>query len=43
MDQDGEDDFFLELDDLDEPVMSTESSKKRKLEEGEEFSSHPSV
>lgn len=43
MDHDGEDDFFLELDDLDEPMMSTESSKKRKVEEGEEFSSHSSI
>ncbi|KAJ8424070.1 hypothetical protein Cgig2_017672 [Carnegiea gigantea] len=43
MDHDGKDDFFLELDDLGEPVMSTESSKKRKIEEGEEFSSHFSV
>ena len=43
MDHDGEDDFFLELDDLDEPGVSTESSKKRKIEEGEEFSSHSSI
>jgi len=39
MAHDGPKAFFLELADLDEPVASTDSSKKRKLEEGEEFSS----
>ena len=34
-------DLYLELDDLNDPVHSTNSSKKRKLEEGDEFSSHP--
>ena len=39
MDDDGNGDFFLELADLDEPVTSFDSSKKRKIEEGGEFSS----
>ena len=39
MDLDGSDEFFLQLADLDAPVGSTDSTKKRKLEEGEEFSS----
>jgi len=39
MEYDGTEDYFLDLPDLDEPVASSDSSKKRKLEEGEEFSS----
>jgi len=37
MELDGSDEFFLELADLDAPVGFTDSTKKRKLEEGEEF------
>ena len=40
MNQDGDEDYFLELDDLVDSMVSTESSRKRKLEEGEECSSH---
>ena len=43
MDQDGTEDFFLDLDDLNEPAVSSDSVKKRKLEEGEECSSHSMV
>jgi len=43
MDQDGTDDFFLDLDDLHDPAISSDSPKKRKLEEGEECSSHSVV
>ena len=39
MDQDGDEDYFLELGDLVDYVVSTESSKKRKLKEGDECSS----
>jgi len=39
MDQDRDEDYFLEPDDLVYSVVSNESSKKRKLEEGEECSS----
>ena len=39
MEHDGTEDFFLDLPDLDEPVASFDSSKKRKIEEGDEFSS----
>ena len=39
MDLDGSNEFFLKLADLDAHVGSTDSTKKRKLEEGEEFSS----
>jgi len=41
MEMDDSEDFFRDLEDLEGPVDSTDSSKKRKLEEGEEFSSHP--
>lgn len=34
-------DTYLELDDLNEPVVSTESSKKWKIKEEDEYSSHP--
>ena len=40
MDNDGVKEYFLKLDDLDDPVISTDSSKKRKIEDGEEYSSH---
>ena len=43
MEHDGDEDFFLEHDDLDDPTISTESVKKRKIEEGEECSSHSVV
>jgi len=43
MEQDGTEDFFLELDDLYDPAISTDSAKKRKFEEGEECSSHSVV
>jgi len=43
MEQDGTDDFFLELDDLYNPAISTNSTKKRKIEEGEDCSSHSMV
>ena len=43
MDQDGTDDFFLDLDDLHDPAISSDSAKKRKLEEGQECSSHSVV
>jgi len=39
MNYDGKEDFFLEQDDLKEHAMSTESSKKRKVEEGKKYSS----
>jgi len=39
MEDDGNDDFFRQLADLDEPMASSDSSKKRKLEEGDELSS----
>ena len=39
MEDDGNDNFFLQLADLDEPVASSNSLKKRKIEEGDEFSS----
>ena len=39
MEHDRTEAFFPELADLEAPVVSTNSSKKRKLEEGEEFSS----
>lgn len=39
MDHDGEEDIFLDLEDLHDPAISAYSSKKRKLEEGEEASS----
>ena len=39
MEDDGNDDFFRQLADLDEPMASSNSSKKRKLEEGDELSS----
>ena len=39
MELDDSEDFFRDLEDLEGPVGSTDSSKKRKLEEGEEFSS----
>ena len=39
MEQDGDEDYFLELDDLVDSMVFTESLKKRKLEEGEECSS----
>jgi len=39
-DHDWEDDIFLDLDDLNDPAFSGDSSKKRKLEEGDESSSH---
>jgi len=39
MDHDGED-IFLELQDFHDPAISTKSSKKRKLEDGDEASSH---
>ena len=38
MEHDGSEDSFLKLADLDTLVESTNSSKKRKLEEWEEFS-----
>ncbi|KAJ8419809.1 hypothetical protein Cgig2_003194 [Carnegiea gigantea] len=41
MECDGEEnDMYLELDDLNDAMLSTDSSKKRKLEEGDECSSH---
>jgi len=43
MEQDGSDDFFLDLDDMHDPAISSDSTKKRKLEEGEECSSHSVV
>lgn len=39
MDHDGEDDTFLDLEDLTDSAISVQSSKKRKLEDGEEASS----
>jgi len=39
MEHDGTEDFFLDLPELEEPVASSDSSKKRKIEEGDEFSS----
>jgi len=39
MENEGTKAFFLELADLDAPVAFTNSSKKTKLEKGEEFSS----
>jgi len=39
MELDDSEAFFRDLEDLEGPVGSTDSSKKRKLEEGEEFSS----
>lgn len=36
-----ENDIYLELYDLNDALLSTNSSKKRKLEEGDECSSHP--
>ena len=39
MEHDGIEDFFLEFADLEELVVSSDSLKKRKLEEGDEFSS----
>jgi len=39
MEDDGHDDFFRQLADLDEPMASTDSMKKRKFEEGDECSS----
>jgi len=39
MDQDGDEDFFLDLEELPGSAISTDSSKKRKIEEGEECSS----
>ena len=39
MEHDGIEDFFLELADLEELVVSSDSLKKRKLKEGDEFSS----
>lgn len=42
MKYDGEEnDMYLELDDLNDAMLSTDSSKKRKLEERDECSSHP--
>jgi len=43
MEQDGDEDLFLDLEDLNEPAISTDSAKKRKFEEGEECSSHSVV
>jgi len=40
MDHDLEDDIFLEPEDLHDPAISIESSKKRKLEDGVETTSH---
>ena len=41
MEYDGEEnDMYLELDDLNDAMLSTDSSKKRKLEEEDECSSH---
>lgn len=34
-------DMYLELEDLNEPLPSTESTKKQKIEDGDECSSHP--
>jgi len=39
MDQDGDEDFFFDLEELADPAISTDSSKKRKIEDGEECSS----
>jgi len=39
MEDDGNDDFFRQLADLDEPMASTDSLKKRKFDEGDECSS----
>uniref|UniRef100_A0A7C9D9V6 Uncharacterized protein n=1 Tax=Opuntia streptacantha TaxID=393608 RepID=A0A7C9D9V6_OPUST len=40
MDHDGDDEIFMDLEDLIDPAISSESSKKRKLEDGDEASSH---
>ena len=40
MEQDGEEDFFFALEDLEGPVVPMKSSKKRKIEDVEECSSH---
>jgi len=40
LDPDGEDEIFMELEDLPDPAISTESSKKIKVEDGDEESSH---
>ena len=34
-------DMYLELEDLNDPMVATESSKKWKIEEGDECSFHP--
>jgi len=39
--EDDANDLYLELKDLNDPILSTDSSKKRKLEEGNACSSHP--
>jgi len=39
MEHDGEDDFFLALAEMDDPAISSDSAKKRKIEDGEECSS----
>ena len=39
MEQDGDDDFFLDLDEMEDPAISSDSVKKRKIEDGEECSS----
>ena len=36
---DGNEDFFLDLDEMEDPAISTDSAKKRKIEDGEECSS----
>jgi len=39
MEQDGDEDFFLDLDEMEDPAISSDSVKKRKIEDGEECSS----
>lgn len=38
VDHDGEDDIFLDLDDVNDSAISVESTEKRKLEDGKENS-----